>query len=228
MLGSTHFSPNILRPVVSLILVLFSQHLSPAKRNYDVRDWELFVVKLTFKEWRHCLEESEQPFIIWNDHKNLVYLQNARRLNACQARMVIMFLLGLTSLSPIALGTETVQLMHCLHESPTLTNLKHQKPTYHCPALWGSWEVHQSGSEGWTQPRYWSSSLFFSWNNQNKCFSGWKFQDNLLSCFKSYTKASSEDFWWPTMSKDIGLFQLALPMLALRVTTNLHLVSFNI
>lgn len=60
----------------------FSQRLSPAERNYDVGNRELLAVVLALQEWRHWLEGSEQPFVVWTDHKNLSYLQSVKRLNS--------------------------------------------------------------------------------------------------------------------------------------------------
>lgn len=39
-------------------------------------NWELLAVVLALQEWRHWLEGSEQPFVVWTDHKNLSYLQS--------------------------------------------------------------------------------------------------------------------------------------------------------
>lgn len=64
----------------------FSRRLTPAERNYDVGDRELLAIKLALEEWRHWLEGTTQPFVVWTDHKNLAYLQTAKRLNARQAR----------------------------------------------------------------------------------------------------------------------------------------------
>lgn len=69
----------------------FSRHLSPAEQNYDVGDRELLAIKLTLKEWRHCLEGTTQPFVVWTDHKNLAYLQSAKRFNTRQARWALFF-----------------------------------------------------------------------------------------------------------------------------------------
>ncbi|KAK1788719.1 hypothetical protein P4O66_002537 [Electrophorus voltai] len=69
----------------------FSQHLSPAERNYDVGNRELLVVKLAIEEWRHWLEGAKHPFLVWTDHKNLAYLQQAKRLNPHQARWGLFF-----------------------------------------------------------------------------------------------------------------------------------------
>ncbi len=58
----------------------FSHRLSPAERNYDIGNRELLAVKLALEEWRHWLEGSGVPFIVWTDHKNLEYIQSANVL----------------------------------------------------------------------------------------------------------------------------------------------------
>lgn len=60
----------------------FSRRLSSAERNYDVGDRELLPVKLPLEEWRHWLEGSMYPVVVWTNNKNLAYLQAAKRLNA--------------------------------------------------------------------------------------------------------------------------------------------------
>ena len=55
----------------------FSYKLSPAERNFDIGTQELLAVKLAHEEWRHWLEGSVPPFIVWTDHKNLSYIQTA-------------------------------------------------------------------------------------------------------------------------------------------------------
>uniref|UniRef100_A0A3B3DGY8 Gypsy retrotransposon integrase-like protein 1 n=1 Tax=Oryzias melastigma TaxID=30732 RepID=A0A3B3DGY8_ORYME len=69
----------------------FSRRLSPAERNYDVGDRELLAIKLALEEWRHWLEGSSQPFIVFTDHRNLEYLRTAKRLNPRQARWSMFF-----------------------------------------------------------------------------------------------------------------------------------------
>ena len=63
----------------------FCHRLSPAERNYDIGNRELLAVKLALEEWRHWLEGTKQPFLVWTDHKNLEYIQSAKRLNFRQA-----------------------------------------------------------------------------------------------------------------------------------------------
>ena len=59
----------------------FSRHLSPAEKNYAIGDRELLALKLSLEEWRHLLEGSAVPFLIWTDQCNLEYLWSAKRLN---------------------------------------------------------------------------------------------------------------------------------------------------
>lgn len=61
------------------------------EQNYDVGDRELLDIKLVLEEWRQWLEGTAQPFTVWIDHKNLAYLQSAKRLNARQARWALFF-----------------------------------------------------------------------------------------------------------------------------------------
>jgi hypothetical protein len=69
----------------------FSRRLSPPERNYDVGNRKLLAVKLALEEWRHWLEGAALPFIVWTDHRNLAYIQSARRLNSRQARWALFF-----------------------------------------------------------------------------------------------------------------------------------------
>ncbi len=68
-----------------------SRRLSDAERNYPRGDRELLAVKLTLEEWRHWLEGAQHPFQVLTDHKNLEYLQQAKRLNPRQARWSLFF-----------------------------------------------------------------------------------------------------------------------------------------
>ena len=69
----------------------YSPRLSPAKQIYDIGNKELLAVKLALEEWRQWLEGAQVPFQVWTDHKNLEYLQTAKRLNSCQALWVLFF-----------------------------------------------------------------------------------------------------------------------------------------
>ncbi|XP_037537366.1 AFG3-like protein 2 [Nematolebias whitei] len=61
-----------------------------SEKNYDVGNRELLAVKLALEEWRHWLEGTDTPFLIWTDHKNLTYLRDARRLNPRQTKLALL------------------------------------------------------------------------------------------------------------------------------------------
>lgn len=69
----------------------FSQRLTDAEKNYSVGNRELLAVKLVLEEWRHWLERTEQPFVVWTDYKTLAFIQSAKRLNSRQARWALYF-----------------------------------------------------------------------------------------------------------------------------------------
>uniref|UniRef100_A0A3Q2Q3I6 Gypsy retrotransposon integrase-like protein 1 n=1 Tax=Fundulus heteroclitus TaxID=8078 RepID=A0A3Q2Q3I6_FUNHE len=78
--------------MVAFIPVLFfPRKLSKSEQNYDVGNRELLAVKLALEEWRHWLEGSKTPFLVWTDHRNLEYLKTAKRLNPIQARWALFF-----------------------------------------------------------------------------------------------------------------------------------------
>ncbi|CAJ0965615.1 unnamed protein product [Ranitomeya imitator] len=69
----------------------FSRKFSPAERNYDVGNRELLAIKWAFEEWRHWLEGAKHRVVVLTDHKNLTYLESAKRLNPRQARWSLFF-----------------------------------------------------------------------------------------------------------------------------------------
>ena len=69
----------------------FSRHLTPAENNYAVGDRKFLALKLALEEWRHLLEGSMLPFIVWTDHKNLEYVLIAKHLNPRQSRWSLLF-----------------------------------------------------------------------------------------------------------------------------------------
>ncbi|CAJ0965396.1 unnamed protein product [Ranitomeya imitator] len=69
----------------------FSRKFSPAECNYDVGNRELLAMKWAFEEWRHWLEGAKHRIVVLTDHKNLIYLESAKRLNPRQARWSLFF-----------------------------------------------------------------------------------------------------------------------------------------
>lgn len=101
---------------------------------------ELLAIKLALEEWRHWLEDTEHPFIVWTDHKNLEYIRSAKRLNPRQARWMLFFgwfNFTLTyrprsrNIKPDALSQQF---------SP---NEQPQEPDLFCPAV--GWSRHSRG-----------------------------------------------------------------------------------
>ncbi len=86
VLSQHHREPPRLHPCA-----FFSKKLSPAERNYDIRNRELLAIKQALEEWRHWLEGAQHPFSMITDHKNLEYLRSANRLNPRQACWVLFF-----------------------------------------------------------------------------------------------------------------------------------------
>ncbi len=48
-------------------------------------------MRLALGEWRHWLEGSAQPFLVWTDHKNLEYIRSAKRMSSRQAHWALFF-----------------------------------------------------------------------------------------------------------------------------------------
>jgi hypothetical protein len=77
----------------------YSHRLSPSERNYDVGNRELLAIRLALGEWRHWLEGSPVPFVVWTDHINLEYIRtegiklNLDKIEFNAARRSIMKLL---------------------------------------------------------------------------------------------------------------------------------------
>ncbi len=67
------------------------QELMNAEHNYDVGNKELLSMKAPIEEWRHWLEGSTDPFQVIRNHKNLEYINSAKRLNPRQALWSIFF-----------------------------------------------------------------------------------------------------------------------------------------
>ncbi|CAJ0965986.1 unnamed protein product [Ranitomeya imitator] len=69
----------------------FSRKFSPAERNYDVGNRELLAMKWAFEKCCHWLEGAKHRVVVLTDHKNLTYLESAKRLNPRQARWSLFF-----------------------------------------------------------------------------------------------------------------------------------------
>jgi len=66
---------NHLHPVA-----FFSRSLTGAERNYPIYDKELFVIVSALENWRHLLKGSDIPFIIFSDHRNLLFQKKPEKM----------------------------------------------------------------------------------------------------------------------------------------------------
>ena len=58
-----------------------SRKFDAAEINYKIHDKELLAIVDSFVQWPHFLEGSPHQVIVFSDHKNLAYFQNAHVLN---------------------------------------------------------------------------------------------------------------------------------------------------
>ena len=78
-LGSVLSQPNengLIYPVA-----FHSRKFEAAEINYEIHDKEILAIVDSFEHWPHFLEGSPHQIIVYNDHKNLTYFQNAQVLN---------------------------------------------------------------------------------------------------------------------------------------------------
>ncbi|XP_075057059.1 rho guanine nucleotide exchange factor 33 [Mixophyes fleayi] len=66
-----------------------SRKLSSAEEHYDVGNRELLAVKWALEEWCHWLEGAKHTITIYTDHKNLSYIESAKRLNSRLAQVIL-------------------------------------------------------------------------------------------------------------------------------------------
>ena len=196
----------------------FSQRLSPAERNYDIGNRELLAVKLALEEWRHWLEGTKQPFLVWTDHKNLEYIQSAQRLNSRQARWALFltrfnfslsYRPGSRNIKPDALSrqffgednndsVETILPPSCLVaaltwpvEERVLAALRDQPGPSCCPP-----------------------TLLFVPAGLRSDVIQW-LHSSLLACHPGVQRTKAlvqQRFWWPTLQDDVREFVAACPV----------------
>ncbi|KAK7918601.1 hypothetical protein WMY93_009885 [Mugilogobius chulae] len=198
----------------------FSRRLSAAERNYDVGNRELLAVKMALEEWRHWLEGTEQPFLVWTDHKNLAYIQSAKRLNSRQARWALFFSRfnftltyrpGSRNVKPDALSRQFSV------EEPTSEPDPILSPT--CVVAAVSWQIQNiiedaqktqpdpgNGPPGKLFVPDCARSKVLQWVHASRfaCHPG---VNRTLSLLKHH-------FWWPSMDKDTRSYVFACQVCA--------------
>ncbi len=203
-----------------------SHRLSPAERNYDIGNRELLAVKLALEEWRHWLEGSGVPFIVWTDHKNLEYIKTAKRLNSRQARWALFFgrfdftlsyRPGSKNIKPDSLSrifdrTERLSTPECiLPETLFVSTL--------------TWEVEsrvKAALEGVTPPARCPPNRLFVPEGLRSSVIQWGHCSN-VACHPGVSRTRSlvkQRFWWPLMARDVHDFVLACSVCATGKSSN--------
>ncbi|KAG1935783.1 retrotransposable element [Pimephales promelas] len=204
----------------------FSHRLSPAESNYDIGNRELLAVKLALEEWRHWLEGSGVPFIVWTDHKNLEYIRTAKRLNSRQARWALFFgrfdftlsyRPGSKNIKPDSLSrifdrSDRPSTPECiLPENLFISTL--------------TWEVEskvKKASEGVTPPSRCPPNRLFVPESLRSSVIQWGHCSN-VACHPGVSRTMflvKQRFWWPLMSRDVRNFVLACSVFATGKTSN--------
>lgn len=68
-----------------------SRAFTPAELNYPVGEKELLAIKDALEHWRHLLEGTAMPILIYTDHQNLQYLKRNKTLSSRQVRWALFF-----------------------------------------------------------------------------------------------------------------------------------------
>lgn len=204
----------------------YSHKLSPTEQNYDVGDRELLAVKLALQEWRHWLEGAEQPFLIWTDHRNLEYMQSAKRLNARQARWSLFFSRfhftlsyrpGSKNVKPDALsrqfsGAEKAKTVDTILPSRCFTGT----------VSWGIEKRVQAALQKEPSPKDGPANCLFVPRSVRSEVLWWGHASN-LACHAGVRRTMAclrQRFWWPKMVNDVRSYITACDTCASNKTSN--------
>ncbi len=204
----------------------FSHRLSPAERNYDIGNRELLAVKLALEEWRHWLEGSGVPFIVWTDHKNLEYIKSAKRLNSRQARWALFFGRFDFSISyrPGSKNIKPDALFRIFDHSdrPSFSEPIVPQKFFVSAVTWEIESKVRTASQGVTPPSGCPPGRLFVPETLRSDVIRWSHCSKVarhpgVSRTMFLTK---QRFWWPSMARDIRCFVLACSVCAVSKTSN--------
>ena len=111
------------------VVAYASRQLKPHEKNYPTHDFELVVIVIALKIWRHYL--YKEKCFIYTDHKSLKYFPSQRELNLRQCRWmelikdydcVIDYHLGKVNVVVNALSRRTMQTFRALNAQLSLTD----------------------------------------------------------------------------------------------------------
>ncbi|KAI3363811.1 hypothetical protein L3Q82_001216 [Scortum barcoo] len=208
------------RPEAASLRFLLQETLAMAERNYDIGNRELLAVKLALEEWRHWLEGSKQPFLVWTDHKNLEYIRSAKRLNSRQARWSLFltrfnfslsYRPGSRNIKPDALSRQFQRDEDVAPCPDTIISSSHLV----APLTWEIEEKGQgcTGGSTWAQRLSPESTLCSSFSCGLTSFSGPTVLR--LTCHPGIQRTIDvvrQRFWWATMNEDTRGFVKACPV----------------
>ncbi len=204
----------------------FSHRLSPAERNYDIGNRELVAVKLALEEWRHWLEGSGVPFVVWTDHKNLEYIQSAKRLNSRQARWALFFGCfdfyisyrpGSKNIKPDALSR-----IFDISDRPVSPECIIPERLVVSAVTWEIESKVRTALEGITPPPGCPTGRLFVPERLRSNVIQWGHCSN-VACHPGIGRTMflvKQRFWWRAMARDIREFVLACSVCARGKTSN--------
>ncbi len=204
----------------------FSHRLSPAERNYDIGNRELLAVKLALEEWRHWLEGSGVPFIVWTDHKNLEYIKSAKRLNSSQARWALFFGRFNFSISyrPGSKNIKPDALSRIFDHSdrPSFSEPIVPQKIFVSAVTWEIESKVRTASQGVTPPSGCPPGHLFVPETLRSDVIRWS-HCSKVACHPGVSRTMfliKQRFWWPSMARDIRCFVLACSVCAVSKTSN--------
>lgn len=197
----------------------FSRRLSPSECNYDIGNRELLAVKLALEEWRHWLEGSTIPFLVWTDHKNLEYIRTAKRLNPRQSRWALFFTRFNFTLSyrPGSRNTKPDALSRQFQKGDTPSKDPVSILPSSCVVAALTWDVEEQVLEALRNqpgPSTCPAGRLFVPENLRSQVIQWG-HDSRLACHPGSTRTYNllaQRFWWPSLRKDVREFVQACPI----------------
>ncbi|KAI2667139.1 Transposon Tf2-9 polyprotein [Labeo rohita] len=213
-------------PSRQFVVEVDASEVGVAESNYDIGNRELLAVKLALEEWRHWLEGSGVPFMVWTDHKNLEYIRTAKRLNSRQARWALFFGRFDFTLSyrPGSKNVKPDSLSRIFDRSDRPSTPESIfSETLIVSTL--SWEVEskvRTALHGVTPPAGCPPNRLFVPESLRSEVIQWGHCSN-VACHPGVSRTLhlvKQRFWWPLMARDVRSFVLACSVCAIGKTSN--------